>query len=88
MSTGWTANQVLDEMTWPLWQAFHDEWTERPPVHWLVAGALDYQPPASAKFGARSSTDSYMTIEAAREWQRRTGGMIPGVAPLGLGKVS
>ena len=32
-------------MTFPLFEAFQAEWRLRPPVHWLAASFMGYQPP-------------------------------------------
>ena len=44
-STGWTADQVWDQMTFELWDAFCEEWRLRPPVHWLVGAFVGFKPP-------------------------------------------
>lgn len=72
-------------MDWPLWEAFREEWRLRPPVHWLVAGFIGYDPPLRTDKPALHN-GQYMTREAAMDWFNRTGGRIEGVAPLGLGK--
>jgi hypothetical protein len=63
-------------MTFPLLDAFQEEWKLRPPVAWLVAGFVGYKPPAPKV---------YMDAKAMREFMRLTGGKIPGVAQLGMG---
>ena len=34
-------------MTFPLFEAFQAEWRLRPPVHWLAAAFMGYQPKAA-----------------------------------------
>jgi hypothetical protein len=66
-----------------MWAAFADEWTLRPPVHWLVAGFIEYEPPHKAVLAAGpQSGQQYMTAEAAKEWFERTGGVIEGVRKI------
>ena len=57
-STGWTADAVLDQMTWDLWAAFQNEWRLRPPVHWLVAAFMDFKPSAAPLPGASPDAPS------------------------------
>ena len=68
---GWTADEVLDQMTFELWSAFLEEWKLRPPAHWLAAAYLRYEPPKPPQ---------HMDAAAAAEFMRLTGGKIPGVA--------
>jgi hypothetical protein len=67
-------------MSWPLWEAFHHEWDQRPPVHWLVAWFVGYKPPVEQT--GRQSKPEYMTREAAMDWFAKTGGVIEGVRKI------
>jgi hypothetical protein len=69
-------------MTWPLWEAFREEWRLRPPVHWLVAGYIGYEPPPSLDRPALHPDKQYMTREAAMDWFAKTGGRIEGVRKM------
>ena len=60
-------------MTWELWAAFKAEWRLRPPVHWLVASFVGYEPPEPTQ---------YMTADAAKDWLARTGGRIDGLSQM------
>ena len=40
-------------MTFPLFEAFQAEWRLRPPVHWLAASFMGYQPP-KARDGSKT----------------------------------
>jgi hypothetical protein len=42
---GWTWDQALDQLTVPRYLALVAEWRRSPPVHWLVATALNYKSP-------------------------------------------
>ena len=51
-------------------EALEKQWKLRPPVHWLIAHFLGYEPPAEKQ---------YMTPDAARDFMKRTGGRVEGV---------
>ena len=54
-------------MTFELWSAFREEWTIRPPVHWLVAKFVGYQPPGE---------QDYMDADAFKAFIDASGGML------------
>ena len=58
-------------MTFDRLDALEKQWKLRPPVHWLIAHFLGYEPPAEKQ---------YMDADAAKEFMKRTGGKIGGVA--------
>ena len=47
-NTGWTWDEV-GRLTIPRLRALRAEWRQRPPVHWLVANYLGYEPPADTE---------------------------------------
>lgn len=55
-------------------------WNKFPPVRILVAAFVGFKPddPEDGK--------KYVTTEEARAFMRMTGGKIPGVAPIGVGR--
>jgi len=36
---------ALDQLTVPRYLALQAEWKRNPPVHWLLAAAVNYRPP-------------------------------------------
>lgn len=44
MSTGWTWDQVRNELDVPRLKALNAYWKKQPPVHLLVAAYLGYSP--------------------------------------------
>ena len=57
-------------MTFELWAAFREEWTIRPPVHWLVARFIGYEPPEAKQ---------YMDADAFKAFIEASGGALAGV---------
>lgn len=60
-------------MTFALWSAFREEWTIRPPVHWLVAKFVGYQPP---------DAQSHMDADAFKAFLAASGAALDGVPKL------
>ena len=66
-------DEALDTIDVDFVTDLNEQWRLAPPPRLIVAAQAGYKPPEPKE---------YMTADAAREWMKRTGGKIMGVAGI------
>lgn len=74
--TGWTWEQVRQEMTIPRIKAMQRQWVQQPPMHILVAGYLGYKPDAETGVPAPAKEEKPQDLSELIELFGAAGGNI------------